>query len=200
MSGPYHHGELRPALLAAARARIDAEGPHGVSLRAVARDIGVSPAAPYHHFPDKDALIAAIAEDATREMNSHLLRRAENAPSPRARLTTLGIGYFEYAQAHPRLFALVHGPEAPESTASSAAREDQFQILYQALADCMPGAEDRDIRIGFATAWALVHGLAILARDQRIQALLPDMEPPDLARQVLDQLTVHPSAAESSHP
>src|ERR1700744_2128592 len=59
---PYHHGGLRGALIAAAQAILESEGLATLSLRAVARSAGVSPAAPYHHFPDKQALLDAVAE------------------------------------------------------------------------------------------------------------------------------------------
>ena len=60
---PYHHGDLRRALMDSADAILERDGPNALSLRAVAREAGVSPAAPYHHFKDKDELLSAIARE-----------------------------------------------------------------------------------------------------------------------------------------
>src|SRR5215218_5462232 len=75
---PYHHGDLQRALVDAAQTILEREGPAALSLRAVAREAGVSPAAPYHHFKDKDELIGAVAKRGF-EMLADAMRAAVGA-------------------------------------------------------------------------------------------------------------------------
>src|SRR5215472_9150698 len=89
---PYHHGDLRRALVDAARRILEAEGPTALSLRAVAREAGVSPAAPYHHFKDKAELLDAVAQEGWEMLDASMAKAREDA-EPRDKLTALGISY-----------------------------------------------------------------------------------------------------------
>src|ERR1700754_5334646 len=89
---PYHHGDLRRALIDAARRLLESEGPSALSLRAVAREAGVSPAAPYHHFKDKAELLEAVAHEGW-EMLEHAMADAKRAAVGRQQLTAIGISY-----------------------------------------------------------------------------------------------------------
>src|SRR5665213_3923660 len=91
-SRPYHHGDLRRALVDAARRILEAEGPTALSLRAVAREAGVSPAAPYHHFKDKAELLDAVADEGWQMLDAGMAK-AKAAADPRDKLTALGIAY-----------------------------------------------------------------------------------------------------------
>lgn len=177
----YHHGDLRSALVAAARDIVEREGPEEVSLRAVARAAGVSQAAPYHHFADKQALLAAVAADGFREFREVMLERAGEAAAPYQRLKGLGLGYVAYGVAHPALFRLMQGPAFQENGIYpdlDAARQKSYLPLANAVADCLPGASREKIRAACAGAWSIVHGMAILASDGRLASLvdLSDLE------------------------
>src|SRR3954465_7072213 len=89
-SRPYHHGDLRRALVDAARRLLEAEGPTALSLRAVAREAGGSPAAPYHHFKDKAELLDAVASEGWDMLNG-AMAEAKGAASGRDQLNALGI-------------------------------------------------------------------------------------------------------------
>src|SRR5690349_24505577 len=89
-SRPYHHGDLRRALVDAARRLLEAEGPSALSLRAVAREAGVSPAAPYHHFKDKAELLDAVAQEGW-EMLQVMMEEAKALAVGLEQLTALGI-------------------------------------------------------------------------------------------------------------
>src|SRR5258706_7191492 len=82
----YHHGDLRRALIAAARAILEADGLPGLSLRAVARRAGVSQAAPYHHFPDRDALLAALGAEGFDALDRAMRERMAGLRDPAQRL------------------------------------------------------------------------------------------------------------------
>src|SRR6186997_1076837 len=89
---PYHHGDLRRGLVDAARRILEADGPTALSLRAVAREAGVSPAAPYHHFKDKGELLDAVAQEGWDMLNAQMLE-AKSKAEGRAQLNALGVAY-----------------------------------------------------------------------------------------------------------
>src|SRR5690625_1859557 len=107
---PYHHGDLRETLCDAAEQLLAEGGTANLSLRAAARLSGVSQAAPYAHFKDKQALLAAVG---TRGFNrlADYLSRAEHAGAPSDRTRLLGRAYVAFALDHPMLFRLMFGPE-----------------------------------------------------------------------------------------
>src|SRR3954464_6599232 len=90
---PYHHGDLSRALVDAARRLLESEGPSALSLRAVAREAGVSPAAPYHHFKDKGELLDAVAQEGWQMLDEALARAKAESKSPRETMNNLGVAY-----------------------------------------------------------------------------------------------------------
>jgi AcrR family transcriptional regulator len=167
--GRYHHGDLRRALIDAALAIVEREGWHALTLRAAARLLGVSQAAPYRHFVDKDALLAAVAEEGLRTLSAWM--REEAAPheaSPSRRLQALGVAYVKFAVAHPARFrvmftAVVAEPDA--CPALVAAYEEMFGLLLDAIAACQRArlVREGDPRELALAAWSVVHGLADLS-------------------------------------
>src|ERR1700689_5204929 len=87
---PYHHGDLRRALLEAAEKVLERDGPGGLSLRAVAREAGVSPAGPYHHFKDKDELLLAVGRAGLGNLKAALAAAAAGTPNLADRLSAIG--------------------------------------------------------------------------------------------------------------
>jgi AcrR family transcriptional regulator len=178
----YHHGDLRRALLDGARAVLREQGPEGCSLREVARRAGVSHAAPYHHFPSREALLGALAEEAFAEMDRGMSEAQAAAPEePEAQLVAVGMGYLLYALREPAAFRLMTRPEylaprreAPASAASAAPVAPvgdptclgPYGRLLAALArlagrPLAPAELTRDAHL----CWGAVHGLAVLALD-----------------------------------
>jgi AcrR family transcriptional regulator len=98
---PYHHGDLSRGLVEAGRRILEAEGPDALSLRAVAREAGVSPAAPYHHFKDKGELLDAIAAEGWHELGEALAKGRAKAPDARSALTEIGVFYVCFARDNP---------------------------------------------------------------------------------------------------
>src|SRR5713226_8237648 len=90
---PYHHGDLSRALVEAARRILETEGPAALSLRAVARESGVSPAAPYHHFKDKTELLEAVAHEGWDALGHAIGEVRKNAASPLEALNDIGLAY-----------------------------------------------------------------------------------------------------------
>lgn len=171
----YHHGDLRAALIGEARKVVEQEGPDAVSLRAVAKAASVSQAAPYHHFKDKHAILSAVAAQGFREFTKTILVRAASAKTARDKLSLLGVGYIEFAVAHPLLFRLMQGPTF-QSTNSDAelaqARAESVTPLIEAVTECLPGADEKQIKTVCAGAWSIVHGAAVLCNDNRLGSLI----------------------------
>ena len=92
----YHHGDLREALLEAGAAQLEAEGPAGLSLRKLGRQLGVTPGAPYRHFEDKDALLAALAAAGYRGLTAEILSATEGTSNAEERLKRAGTGYVRF--------------------------------------------------------------------------------------------------------
>lgn len=166
---PYHHGDLRAALIAAAQAILAEHGAAGLTLRACARRIGVSHAAPKHHFTDKPALMTAVAAQGYREMAATMDRhRAAASDTPTARLRALGLGYIAFALHNPGSFRLMFGDEAiaHDDPELAAAADAAFARLRDAAAEA---ARARGADADSATAvrarmqaWTAVHGFATL--------------------------------------
>jgi AcrR family transcriptional regulator len=193
---PYHHGDLRQALIDAGLERLEADGLEALSLREVARRVGVSHAAPAHHFPDKRALLAAMAASGfttlAGEMDAAVARAGRD---PVRRLTASGVAYVRFALARPRLFRLMFGSDfhARDGSAELAAASDRaFAVLLGATQAVLAaqGNDNPDHHILVVTAsWASVHGLATLAIDGRLRFAAGRFPSTDtLARRVTEVL------------
>lgn len=173
MSGDsYHHGALHEALLAAAVEEARSSGPQAISVRALAKAVGVSPSAVYRHVPSIDALTAEVAQIAREELARRLVRQRDRAPQHRTRkararerFRAVGRGYIEFALAHPHLFDTAFAPttcttDRPDDPSAWQVLADGVQELVDAGA--LPGgAADAAALI----AWSGVHGIAsILVR------------------------------------
>jgi len=158
LDSPYHHGDLRAALLDQADALLDAGGDGAVSLREVARAAGVSATAAYRHFADKESLLAALAARHYAEFGQIL------AGAP---LAEMGRAYIRFALARPGRFRLMFGPllahagAHPDLAAASGA-------AFAALSAAAPSPDDA------LRAWGLVHGLAHLLLDGAVRP--PDVD------------------------
>ena len=181
----YHHGELRTALVGAALDLLAENGADAVSLRAVARRAGVSAMAPYRHYPDKEALLAAVAVQGFNGLRDVLRAADYTAPAGQA-LVEQASAYVGYALDHPALFRLMFGPKRlgvhPELT---AAGEAAYAVLAARVAAEAPANADRDARA--LGCWSMVHGLASLVLDDRIsdKTVAPDG---DVTRRVAEAM------------
>jgi AcrR family transcriptional regulator len=164
----YHHGDLRNALLQAGTRLLRHAGLDALSLRRVAKEAKVSPAAPYRHFPDKHALLAAISEHGFRTLHARL--EAARAASP-GDLDASGQAYLAFALAEPETYRLMFtqnvlcAGEPPESLqeAGRQAFESLVATIAEGQASGRIAARDgAQLALG---AWALVHGVAMLIID-----------------------------------
>ena len=180
---PYHHGNLRETLLAAADTVLAERGAQGLTLRDVAKAAGVSHAAPYHHFASLNDLLAAVAERAFGVL-AHALEQAAAEPNTAERMLKINDAYVACALARPAQFRLMFGPllarkqDYPEF---KVAAERAFGVVLAAACAHDP---KRGPELAL-TGWSLAHGLSNLLIDGALEGL-PISVPPSkgLARQL----------------
>lgn len=185
-AAPYHHGDLRAALLDAAAEMIAAEGVEGVTMRALAQRLGVSRTAPYRHFADKAALLTAVATEGFQRLHAALTTPSGAAtatgagePDGAQVLQQMGVRYVRFAVANPTHYRLMFSaqfpsadsPPTPEAMELVRAATAAFDVL---LATVIRGQETGALRAGDARtlariAWANVHGLSLLLIDGQLQ-------------------------------
>jgi AcrR family transcriptional regulator len=163
---PYHHGNLKQALLEAALELIAETGPRGFTLREAARRAGVSHNAPYRHFKDKDELLGAVAAQGFERL-TQALKAAPGDGGPLERLRQAGLLYVEFALRWPQHFAAMFDSPWREQAypVTAAAAEGCFQALLEMVRDCqasheLPAGDAEQLAYW---AWSLVHGIAKLA-------------------------------------
>jgi AcrR family transcriptional regulator len=178
----YHHGDLRAALLDAAARWLDERGEQALTLRELAREAGVSHAAPYHHFAGREELLAGVAERAFDRLGDALVAAAAAAPDPARALPDIGEAYVRAALAHPAQFRLMFGPmlaRKAEHPEFQRAAERAFTVLLQAATAFAP---ERGLELAL-TGWSLSHGAASLAIDGAFGGLpIPPADARRLAR------------------
>lgn len=164
---PYHHGDLRAALLAAAEAELTEKGVEGFSLRAVAKRAGVSHAAPAHHFGDTGGLLTALAVEGFTRFQDTLDAREVGATDARDRAVRAGLGYLEFALARPALFRLIFSSARPDFASPDliAAANRAYQHLV-GLVTTLGGGETDVIAL-----WATSHGIADLSAGHKMRTV-----------------------------
>jgi AcrR family transcriptional regulator len=173
-SAPYHHGDLRGALIKAGEAELAERGLEGFSLRGVARRAGVSHAAPAHHFQDAGGLLTALAAEGFRRfLQRQLLRQKKAKPDPIAQMVASGLGYIDFAMAHPALFRLMFSSgrpahASPELAEAARAAFEQLEHDVTRMFATNGGTPGRD---DVLEVWALTHGLADLLNGKRMRFL-----------------------------
>jgi AcrR family transcriptional regulator len=168
---PYHHGELREALVASGRKLLEEKGLRGFTLRECARRAEVSHAAPAHHFSSINDLLAEIATRGFAELAAAMSAEARRAGSdPASRLVGQGVGYMAFAAAHPMLFRLMFNREtdAFETPELVAAAKATRELHFAAIEAALPGATT-EVKVRMSDfAWATVHGFITLVLEGQI--------------------------------
>jgi AcrR family transcriptional regulator len=181
-ASPYHHGALRDALLKAAETVLERDGLQGLTLRAVAREAGVSHAAPAHHFGDLAGLISELAAIGFRNFNAAMAAApplgAGSLESGKARAWA----YVAYAQAHPGMYGLMFRTERLDMT--RPALREAANASFAGLAGAIGASRHEQISAAALTleqgaaivrAWSLVHGFTMLLLDGRLSDVLSRM-------------------------
>ena len=166
-SRPYHHGDLRAALIEAGLRLLAERDADTLGLREVARAVGVSPTAVYRHFPDKGALLGAMARDGLERLGA-----AQAEAGATKGFNAVGRAYITFALDNPALFRLIFANSPDHSPLDWNSDDPDTMPLL-----CMPAVREVAAREGEAAArlfalraWALVHGLAVLLLDRQVKA------------------------------
>lgn len=170
MKEQYHHGNLREALVFEAIRLLETEGKAGLSLRRVARGVGVSQAAPYGHFKDKQALLLAVCAAGYERFAARMRQEAEQTSGP-AYIAALGRGYIFFALENPALFQLMFDDERtglPDDAYADSAFSEGYRMLDRGLAE-FPIPYFEDDQLSRSISWGLVHGLAHLLLSGKIE-------------------------------
>ena len=168
----YHHGDLRAALVRAAMDLLEEGGEAELSLRAVARRAGVSAAAPYRHYDDREALVSAVAAVGYREL-AERLAAAHPSPSTPDELASAAVAYVQFALERPALFRIMFGQPCDRDSDERVAATAAVSLYVRGIVErTFPHADSEAL----ATAvWALVHGLAFLHLDGKLDAADPSV-------------------------
>lgn len=172
----YHHGDLRSALVQAADAAVEAGGPEAVSLRELAKALGVSTAAPYRHFADRRALLSEVAALGFERLNRDYEAAAAN-PDARAALRDTARVYLGLAFDRPGLFRLMFdsdllGPGAPTRLTEPAGAA--WTALHAAVARANPDADVATVKRRTITGWSTLHGFIALQQGGRLKGFMTE--------------------------
>jgi AcrR family transcriptional regulator len=187
---PYHHGDLRAALLAAAETILERDGIQALTLRAAARAAGVSHAAPAHHFDDLTGLLSELAAVGCRRFTAELVEAmVAVGEDPRRRMRAMGHAYVEFARKYPGMFMLMFRSECLDMIrpALRKAVDAAGQALRDAIVARAGGSMPAENLVAeVAAAWSLVHGFAVLLLDGRLAPLISALPGDKSADALLD--------------
>ena len=176
---PYHHGDLHDALLGAAERVLERDGLAGLTLRAVAREAGVSHAAPTHHFGDLTGLLSELAAIGFRRFNAAMIAARNSETHPLMKGLANAKAYVAYAQAHPGMYGLMFRTERLDMSRPSL--HDAATASFEGLASAVGAGRNEKLTgdgltleqaAAIARAWSLVHGFTTLLLDGRLHDIL----------------------------
>ena len=183
----YHHGDLRRALSEAAQRLLERDGVQTLSLRAVAREAGVSPAAPYHHFKDKNELLDAVARQGWIALSEQVAAaRGEGG------LTSLGMAYVRFARVNRALYELMYARIRGQNSLPLGKGGEAYDLIKKQVRQHIgQAASGLDLELATFAFWCLSHGLAEMRGFPRLEALKSQIGGEDtFDRAVLEHMSV----------
>ena len=188
----YHHGDLRAGLVEATRRLVEEKGPDGFSVSDACRLAGVSTAAPYKHFRDKNEMLVAMVLEGMQRHRANMLSALEGIPEGRpARVTAIGREYVNFALRENGVFRLKFGgfTDRLDDTRLQQAGEETFGILLHEVAKCLGETEiTPEVRRRGFMLWSFVHGLSFLLVDKKIADMGGETELEDLLSDVAERV------------
>ena len=174
----YHHGDLRGALLKAARIILEEQGPRALTLREAARRAGVSHAAPRYHFASLRVFMADCAATGFDELAEHLTRawaKADGDSDPEAGLSEMGMAYVLFAMRNRAVFRLMFDRDtyAAPTPILNTSGERAYSVLVSGVTALDPTVAPERIALAVSTLWSLVHGFATLILEGKIDGPKP---------------------------
>lgn len=173
----YHHPDLHTALVRAAAAAIERSGYENLSLRELAESLGVSRAAPYRHFADRRALLAAVAADGFDRLTAIYNANADQK-TPQARLAAAGRAYLAFAADRPQLFRLMFVSDllgqstAPPDPALIRSAGEAYVVFESLVAATLDRPDDRAIKAAAIAIMSTSYGFALLRMNDRLKPFM----------------------------
>ncbi|MBR1172371.1 WHG domain-containing protein [Bradyrhizobium sp. KB893862 SZCCT0404] len=204
---PYHHGALREALLQAAERVLERDGLGGLTLRAVAREAGVSHAAPTHHFGDLTGLLSELAAVGFRQFNAAMASSCDAATTPLGRALARPKAYVAYAQAHPGMYGIMFRTERLDYSRPSL--HEAAEASFAGLANAIGAMRQEQISgdaltmeqgAAIARAWSMVHGFTTLLLDGRLEDILGRLPEGTTAERLLESMLTAPISGKLPGP
>jgi AcrR family transcriptional regulator len=169
----YHHGDLRAQLVEATRILVEEKGPDRFSVSEACRVAGVSTAAPYRHFKDKEEMLMAVTADGLERQFALMQEMVQGHPKHSiARIVAMGRAYIEFARAEPAVFRLMFGATRDHKSYKDLMDQGPltFEFVEQEVADFMhKDAIDDDVGRRAFLLWTFVHGLSFLLIDEKVE-------------------------------
>jgi AcrR family transcriptional regulator len=194
----YHHGDLRDALVQAALQDAELGGPEAVNISALAKKLGVSQPAPYRHFADRDALLAAVTAEAFHQFTASL-REAVRKPSQRSKLSRLAHATLDFGLRRHGIYRLMFASRimanAPEGSELRGASKETFELLLETLGSPAPGY----VRERHAlTIWSALHGVVMLTEQGVLSGKVAHMSIEEVVDEIVEQTELALSVATRS--
>jgi AcrR family transcriptional regulator len=192
---PYHHGDLHEALLKAAERVLERDGLAGLTLRAVAREAGVSHAAPTHHFGDLTGLVSELAAIGFRQFNEAMIAAGASGATLMEKGLARARAYVAYAQAHPGMYGLMFRTERLDMSRPSL--HEAASASFAGLAGSIGAIRHEHIEeealsldqaAAIVRAWSLVHGFTMLLLEGRLADILKRLPKGISAEKLLDAM------------
>lgn len=187
----YHHGSLREALVSRGIELLDAEGHDALSLRRVARDLGVSQAAPMNHFDGKMGYLAVVAAEGFRMLFEARIQALHSQADARQRLMAVMLVHIQFAIDHGALFRLMFGTEIPDKSSRPelwSAITRSYGLLETCVADYVVnrGLTPEQLEAATFAAWTACHGLALLVINREDSSSIARQDPLQVGKSVLE--------------
>lgn len=190
---PYHRENLRRELLDSGREYVRQHGHHGLSIRTLAQQVGVSPGAPYHHFPDRRSLLLALAAEGFEEMLDGAEQVRASAMSPSDKLRKMGILFIRFADENPFLLDLMYESELTSPALDPQLLDYQQRAhlnLREHLVAALPGIGDEEADLRVIAYWSTIYGFTSMRKKGVIRQsdnVLPSV---DIAEAIVNRATV----------
>jgi AcrR family transcriptional regulator len=191
---PYHKENLRGDLLVAGREYIEMNGHNGLSIRTLAQQVGVSPGAPYHHFPDRRSFLLAIAIEGFHELMAATAAIADANQNAARKLKRMGMAFIRFVEENPRLVDLMYESELTMPALDPELLKFQLmghEALKRPIVAALPGIADAEAEVRVITFWSAIYGFASMRKKGVLHPADGDALPTvDIAEAVVDRSVV----------